>query len=64
VESGLAAGDKVVTDGADRLRDGLHVRVSSVDGKQVAPAAVPAGDGGQKGKGGGRSRRQGGGTGQ
>src|SRR6185437_4559336 len=29
VESGLAAGDKVVTDGADRLRDGLHVRVSS-----------------------------------
>ena len=61
VESGLAAGDKVVTDGADRLRDGLHVRVSSVDGKQVAPAAVPAGDGGQKGKGGGRSRRQGGG---
>jgi multidrug efflux system membrane fusion protein len=64
VESGLAAGDKVVTDGADRLRDGLHVRVSSVDGKQVAPAAVPAGGGGQKGKGGGRSRRQGGGTGQ
>ena len=63
VESGLAAGDKVVTDGADRLRDGLHVRVSSVDGKQVAPAAVPAGGGGQKGKGGGRSRRQGG-TGQ
>ncbi len=64
VDSGLSAGDKVVTDGADRLRDGLHVRVSSVDGKQVAPAAAPAGGGGQKGKGGGRSRRQGGGTGQ
>ena len=63
VDSGLAAGDKVVTDGADRLRDGLHVRVSSVDGKQVAPAAAPAGGAGQKGKGGGR-RRQGGGAGQ
>ena len=62
VESGLAAGDKVVSDGADRLRDGLRVNVSSVDGKQ-APAAAPAG-GGQKGKGGGRSRRQGGGASQ
>ena len=62
VETGLAAGDKVVTDGADRLRDGLHVNVSSVDGKQVAPAAAPAGGGGQKGKGGGRSHRQGGGS--
>jgi multidrug efflux system membrane fusion protein len=63
VESGLAAGDKVVTDGADRLRDGVHVNVSSVDGKPVAPAAAPAGGGGQKGKGGGRSRRQGAGNG-
>ena len=64
VESGLAAGDKVVTDGADRLRDGLRVRVSSVDGKQVAPAAASAGGAGQKGRRGGRSRRQGGGAGQ
>lgn len=63
VESGLAAGDKVVTDGADRLRDGLHVNVSSVDGKQVAPAAAPAG-GEPKGKGGGRSRRRNGGASQ
>jgi multidrug efflux system membrane fusion protein len=62
VETGLAAADKVVTDGADRLRDGLHVNVSSVDGKQVAPAAAPAGGGGQKGKGGGRSHRQGAGS--
>jgi len=60
VDSGLAAGDKVVTDGADRLRDGLRVNVSSVDGKPVAPAAAPAGGSGQQGKGGGRSRRQGG----
>jgi membrane fusion protein, multidrug efflux system len=64
VETGLAAGDKVVTDGADRLRDGLRVNVSSVDGKQVAPAAASADGGGQKGKGGGRSRRQGGGSSQ
>ena len=49
VETGLSAGDRVVTDGADRLRDGLHVNVSTIDGKQVAPAAdVPPERGGQK----------------
>jgi membrane fusion protein, multidrug efflux system len=65
VNSGLAAGDHVVTDGADRLRDGLSVRVSSIDGKPVAqPAGGPqaggraAGRGGHKGKG-GRSQQQG-----
>jgi membrane fusion protein, multidrug efflux system len=54
VESGLSAGDHVVTDGADRLRDGLPVAVSTIDGKQVAPT-TPA-PGGKKGgrRGGGR----------
>jgi len=37
VESGLSPGDRVVTDGADRLRDGAHV---SIPQPQAAPAAV------------------------
>jgi multidrug efflux system membrane fusion protein len=43
VTSGLAAGDVVVVDGADRLRDGLHVSVSTLDGKP--PNAAAPGDG-------------------
>lgn len=58
VESGLAAGDHVVTDGADRLRDGMRVSVTTIDGKPVAPAASQ-GAGGQRSKSGGQSRRQG-----
>ena len=37
VDSGLSPGDRVVTDGADRLRDGAHV---SIPQPQAAPAAV------------------------
>ncbi len=29
VNSGLSAGERVVVDGADRLRDGLHVNVAT-----------------------------------
>jgi multidrug efflux system membrane fusion protein len=36
VNSGLAAGDRVVTDGTDRLRDGLHVSIAP-------PSGAPAG---------------------
>jgi multidrug efflux system membrane fusion protein len=50
ITSGLAAGDRVVTDGADRLRDGLHVNVSTVDGKEVAPHGAPATGGGRRAK--------------
>jgi membrane fusion protein, multidrug efflux system len=50
VNSGLAAGDKVVTDGTDRLRDGLPVSVSSLDGKPVNGTA-----GGGSGRAGGSS---------
>ena len=32
VNSGLAAGDRVVTDGTDRLRDGLHVSIAPPSG--------------------------------
>jgi membrane fusion protein, multidrug efflux system len=63
VESGLKAGERVVTDGSDRLRDGLHVNVTTIDGKQVAPAAAAPGNGGG-GRNGGQRGRRGGGAGQ
>ncbi|HEX8828695.1 MAG TPA: efflux RND transporter periplasmic adaptor subunit [Xanthobacteraceae bacterium] len=56
VTSGLSAGDRVVTDGADRLRDGLRVNVTTIDGKQLAPSATPANGRGRRAKG-GQSRR-------
>ena len=43
VNSGLTAGQHVVVDGADRLRGGLHVNVSTLDGKPTAAAEAPAG---------------------
>jgi multidrug efflux system membrane fusion protein len=47
VNSGLNAGDRVVVDGADRLRDGLQVNVSTLDGKPMATAGgQPRGGGG------------------
>ena len=48
ITSGLSAGDRVVTDGADRLRAGLTVNVTTVDGKPVQPAAAPAGGPGER----------------
>ena len=62
IVSGLSAGDRVVTDGTDRLRDGMHVSVSSVDNKPVAPA--PGGSPSGNGHKGGRAQRQGTGTSQ
>jgi len=38
VNSGLSAGDRVVVDGADRLRDGLHVNVATLDNKPIGGA--------------------------
>jgi multidrug efflux system membrane fusion protein len=49
VTSGLQAGERVVIDGTDRLRDGMHVSVAAEAG-QAAPAAgapAKAGDEGQ-----------------
>jgi len=46
VETGLAAGEKVVIDGVDRLRDGAKVRVTAPDANANAPAGAPAQDGG------------------
>jgi multidrug efflux system membrane fusion protein len=52
VTSGLKTGERVVVDGADRLRDGLHVNVSTLDGKPVAKAPA-AGAPGQRASGAG-----------
>jgi multidrug efflux system membrane fusion protein len=41
VNSGLSAGERVVVDGADRLRDGLKVSVSILDGKSTAATGAP-----------------------
>jgi membrane fusion protein, multidrug efflux system len=59
VNSGLSAGQRVVVDGADRLRDGLHVNVSTLDGKSTAAAAAAPGGhrGGAGGGGGGGQNR-------
>jgi len=43
VDSGLSAGDRVVIDGADRLRDGSRVTVPSAAGAQNGTGARPAG---------------------
>ena len=49
ITEGLKAGDKVITEGGDRLRDG---------GKVQLPGARPQGQGAGKGKGDGKGRRQ------
>ena len=51
VNSGLAAGERVVIDGTDRLRDGLHVIVAVDNGQPAAPAAT-------RSKGAGRGQNQ------
>ncbi len=59
VSSGLTAGERVVVDGADRLRDGMRVNVSSLDGKPTAgtPAPGPAAQGtAAPGPGGGKNQ--------
>ena len=61
VISGLVTGDKVVTDGTDRLRDGLPVSVSALDGKPVNGAESGGRRPGGSGQGGG-SRQNGGGA--
>jgi membrane fusion protein, multidrug efflux system len=60
VPNGLNAGERVVTDGSDRLREGLHVNVTTLDGKQLAPSAAAPGSGGPGRNGGQRGSRAGG----
>jgi multidrug efflux system membrane fusion protein len=58
IESGLAAGERVVIDGVDRLREGAKVQVADKRGGG-APAAATGGDDSAK-KGGKRKRQEGG----
>ena len=53
ITAGLAAGDKVVIDGVDRLRDGAKVRVVNGPGDAVASASAERGARGAAGKAGG-----------
>lgn len=46
VQHGLAPGERVVTDGADQLRDGVHVSIVGERAPQ-GPAAQPRGPGGE-----------------
>jgi multidrug efflux system membrane fusion protein len=58
IETGLAAGERVVIDGVDRLREGA--KVQAADKRGAAPAAAaPGGDDSAK-KGGKRRRQEGG----
>jgi multidrug efflux system membrane fusion protein len=43
VNSGLKAGENVVVDGTDRLRDGLRVSVAAQNGQSTTPTSGPAG---------------------
>jgi multidrug efflux system membrane fusion protein len=59
IESGLAAGERVVIDGVDRLREGAKVQVADKRGGGGAPAAATGGGDSAK-KGGKRKRQEGG----
>jgi multidrug efflux system membrane fusion protein len=66
IESGLAAGERVVVDGVDRLREGAKVQVADKRGGGAPGATAPGGDdsakkGGDDSKKGGKRRRQEGG---
>jgi multidrug efflux system membrane fusion protein len=48
VTSGLVPGDRIVVDGADKLRDGARISARSEAGNAAAPAAGPAKSGGKR----------------
>jgi membrane fusion protein, multidrug efflux system len=50
VRSGLQPGDKIVVDGADKLRDGAKINVRAEAPNPNAPAAAPAPEGEKAGK--------------
>ncbi len=63
ITSGLSQGERVVTDGADRLRAGLTVNVTTVDGKPVQSATTPpTGPGGKRNRGQSQGQRSGNGS--
>ena len=65
VLSGLQAGDRVVTQGTDKLKDGTQVTIGAAPGASAAGGAVGAGTGAGKRKNGNASgAATGGGAGQ
>lgn len=44
IESGLSAGEKIVVEGVDRLRDGAPVELSSPESRKGGPEGGPAGE--------------------
>ena len=61
IASGLAAGERVVIDGADKLREGAKVEV--MDRNTPPPGARAPGEGRRRGEGKGRNESKGGGEG-
>jgi membrane fusion protein, multidrug efflux system len=62
IASGLSQGERVVTDGADRLRAGIGVNVTTIDGKPVQPSGTPpTGPGQRRNRGEGQKSGNGGG---
>jgi membrane fusion protein, multidrug efflux system len=51
VDSGLSPGDRVVIDGADRLRDGLRVNIVALDGQATVSGATHTKGGAPTGQG-------------
>jgi membrane fusion protein, multidrug efflux system len=62
VMSGLQPGDRIVVDGADKLRDGAKIIVRSEGNANNPPAATAGADGGSEKAGGGKKRRSQGGS--
>src|SRR5262249_42049234 len=61
INSGLSAGERVVTDGSDRLRDGVKVIVAGESGQAATPGGAPGaapGQGQSFGQRSGRSQNQ------
>jgi membrane fusion protein, multidrug efflux system len=44
IETGLAVGEQVVVDGADKLRQGVKVEVATLEGRQFDHKSPPSGD--------------------
>jgi multidrug efflux system membrane fusion protein len=63
ITSGLSQGERVVTDGADRLRAGIGVNVTTIDGKPAQPSGTPPTGPGQR-RNRGEGQRSGNGGGQ
>jgi membrane fusion protein, multidrug efflux system len=62
VMSGLQPGDRIVVDGADKLRDGAKIIVRSEGNANNPPAATAGADSGSEKAGGGKKRRSQGGS--